>query len=104
MRKKKKKLSIKEPGAARAGTGIVILIRPEHKKERTATKPKLVLISKRSKRIDGDIRCAKCGVVHNPGWEYAESSRGRVVICTYCKPTKAFVRFTSGSFESGGRK
>ncbi|MBU5639069.1 hypothetical protein KOM00_20310 [Geomonas sp. Red69] len=101
--KKVKGFWVKEPGEDRVGSGKTIIILPKKKKVRTTTKPKLVLISKRSKRIDGDIKCAKCGVVHNPGWEYAESSHGRVVICTYCKPTKAFVRFTSGSFESGRR-
>lgn len=69
-----------------------------------AAKPKLVLISKRSKRLNLDMKCAKCGVTHNPVWEYPESNWGRVVICSYCKPGKVFVRFTNGSFESGGRR
>jgi hypothetical protein len=88
-------------------TGKVILIRPEKKKLPAVAKPKLVLISKRSKRIDRDMACAKCGVVHNPVWEYAESSRGRIAICTYCKRTKkskVFVKFLSGSFEGGKRR
>lgn len=83
----------------------VILIRPDAKKTvPAAAKTKLVLISKRSKRLNLDMKCAKCGVTHNPVWEYAESTWGRVVICSYCKPTRVFVRFSSGSFESGGRR
>ena len=98
---RKKKLSRASEKTSR--TGKVILLRQDVKRTvPAAAKSKLVLISKRSKRLNLDMKCAKCGVTHNPVWEYPESSWGKVVICSYCKPGKVFVRFTSGSFESGG--
>lgn len=75
---------------------------------------KLTLISRRSIRINKDTKCFNCGVMHNPVWEYAESSKGNVLICDFCKPRlvgrsfdrkSAFkYRILSGSFESGRRK
>lgn len=77
-------------------------------------KPKLILISRRGKRVDERIECSNCGKLENSVWLYLQSNQGKVSICNECKPSVLDTSFgrkdamdyaiLGGAFESDRRR
>lgn len=70
---------------------------PERKK--FTNSGRIILISKKGNRLDGEHQCDECKMVRKPVYRYSESNVGPVVICNECK-IKVFNR----SFEPAGPK
>ena len=56
-----------------------------------AEEKKLVLVSRRGRRLDESHCCAECGHAEKPLWVYKESNLGEALVCRFCKP-KVFDR------------
>lgn len=87
-----------------------------HPAKSESTEVELVLYSKRATRVEKTHRCEECHAPNSAQWNYADSNRGTVYLCTGCKEIVRVRSFnikeidalnlsdTGGSFEGNKRR